>query len=453
MLASTRTGKYVIACTILLMKSNSIALPHRIRQLKKLVGSKTAYNAMLLFGGNIIAAVLGVIALIIVSRKLGPAQFGILATFNALWSSVVVLTDFGLGISAVKFISENLQGNKPLASTYMKVIFKMELLCGILIAGIGLPLSSQIAELLGGEHLLLAVRLGLVAGMFISATGFLSPFLTSFRRFKTLVTMNILSATFRLTGVVLLMSAAILTSANAMIVTTGIFAIIFFLGLLVIPRQLLMLKTTEDQWAATKKVLSFTKWIFFSTLAVLSFGRIDIFMLSRFKGSTEVGLYAAAVQLTNFFPILFGAISNAVLPTVSTYKTRQDFIRYFRKSTTAVILLAIVLIPVFFISGPAIRLIFGANYEGTIGVFQLIYPGYLIALIGTPWNLVLYAIEKPHVATAINYLQLAIMLVIYFVLIPPLGRYGAALAFTAGQVIGLILSYIYIRRIIHRLPT
>jgi len=427
-------------------------LAHRYRQLKKIVTSQTARNSMVLFVGNIVIAVFSIAALILVSRTLGPEKFGIVATFNAIWLTISSLTDFGLGNSAVKFISSFLDIDQRQAGIYMRVIFKLELLIGAAIGVLGLLFSSQIANLLGGPHLLTAVRLAFITGLFVSAGAFFGPFLMAFEQFKKLTAVNIFGAAYRTIGVVILMSLAVLNVNSTMLFYTTVPILLFIIAILVIPKTYRVKASKTEQKQVFIKIFHFSKWIFLSSLAVVAFGRLDILLLSRLKGSNEVGLYAAAIQLTNFFPLILGAISGVLLPWVSKLKNRPDLVRYLKKALSGSILVAVLLIPIYFISEPLIHLVFGDKYADSIGAFKLIYPGYLLVIIAQPIALIFYAIDQPKMIALINYVQLLFLVVIDLVFIPRIGLYGAAAGFLVGQIVGLVMTGLLARRILKRAP-
>lgn len=426
----------------------NLNLSHRYRQLKKIATSRTARNSSILFISNAVTSMLSIFAIIIVSRTLGPEKFGVVTIFNSIWLTIATLTDFGLGTSAVKFIASHLGSDKHKAAVYMRVIFQLELLIGLLIGVFGFLFSYQISELLGGQHLITAVRLGLLAGMFVSASAFLGPFLMAFEKFKKLAIVNIIGATYRIVGIVLLLSLVVINVNNVMLLYTTVPFLLFVIALFVTPKDYTQPMAYMEQKAAFGEIFHFTKWIFLSTIAAVAFGRLDVFIIARLKGTTEVGLYGAAIQLSNFFPLIIGAIGGAILPWVSKLKTKSELVKYIKKSTTGVFFISLLLLPVFFISEPLIELVFGNKFSGSIGAFKLIFPGYMLNLLTSAMALVFYATDKPKIITFINYTQLVVMVAIDIIFIPHIGLYGAALGFLVSQVLGAIMIVLFVKKTI-----
>jgi O-antigen/teichoic acid export membrane protein len=151
-------------------------LSHRIGQVKALAMSATAKNSAILFAGNFLNAVLAMVVVIFVSRALGPANFGILAVYNAVNTTIIGLTNLGLDTAAIKLISSHLESDRRHAAVIMKAVFWLEMLCGVAILAVGLVASRWVAEALGGGHLTGAVELAFLASAFGSAAAFIGPF-------------------------------------------------------------------------------------------------------------------------------------------------------------------------------------------------------------------------------------------------------------------------------------
>jgi len=75
-----------------------------VGQVKDLALSATAKNSGILFAGNFLNALLAMVVVIFVSRALGPANFGVLAVYNAVNTTIIGLTNLGLDTAAIKLI-------------------------------------------------------------------------------------------------------------------------------------------------------------------------------------------------------------------------------------------------------------------------------------------------------------------------------------------------------------
>ena len=62
--------------------------------------------------GNILAQGIGFLTIIIISRDLGPEQYGIFSLLIAIFMIAIQVSDFGVSTSYVKYVSENLSKAK-----------------------------------------------------------------------------------------------------------------------------------------------------------------------------------------------------------------------------------------------------------------------------------------------------------------------------------------------------
>ena len=398
--------------------------------------SKTARNSMILFGGNLVSALLSMVAVIFMSRSLGPAGFGVIGVYNAVNAVLIGITNFGLDTAAIKLISSHSETDRRRASVIMKAVFVMEMISGLLILVAGVFLSGPLAKSLGGEHLLFAIRMSFLASAFLSAAAFVGPFFIAYQRFVANAIVGVIGVAMRV-GLILLVAVTVGLNLNNVIIVTTIAPVIYFImGLFVAPRDWRIKTTRSEDAAAWKEVFHFSKWILLAYFATVIGGKIDVFLLTKYKGTATVGLYSAALQLNTVMPMLIGAITSVLLPAVSRLKTKPEFVTYMKKSAAGTLALVIALLPVLIFGGQIIELIFGPKYAGSLVAFQLLFAGYLVALVANPLGLVVYAMNKPKIFTMLNYIQLAIGATLNFMLIPIIGITGAALTFLIINIIG-----------------
>jgi O-antigen/teichoic acid export membrane protein len=427
------------------------SLDYRLDQVKQMAFSRTSRNSFIIFGGNFISALFSVVAVIFVSRTLGPTNFGILAVYSSVVTTLLGLTDFGLGTTAIKFISSHIDTDKHKAFVAMKVIFKLEVIAGILIGVIGLMFSGPIANLLGGPHLLLAIRLAFVASIFASAGAFIAPFLVAYQRFFTNAIVSTSGAVMKLIGVVILLKASQLQLNSVLLLYTTITILGFMLGLALVPKDFTEETKPGEQKKALGQIFHFSKWILLSYFATVAAGQLDVFLLLRLKGPRPVGLYAAAMQLASIMPIFIGAITTVLLPQVSKLRGRHQLMNYIKKVSFGATLLVIALTPVLLLGGILINLIFGSRYTESIGTFRILFATFFFSLYVNPITLVLYALDAPKVLTVLNYCGLIVTLILNFALIPTLGVTGAALTFFLTNLLVFIVIIPYTIRRVQRL--
>lgn len=427
-------------------------LVRRSGQAIELAKTETARNSFILFSGNLINVLLSMVAVIVVSRALGPHDFGVVAIFNTILGTVVGLTELGLSTAAVKLISENLAEHRRHADIIMRVIFFLELATGVVVALLGLAFSGVIAHALGGAHLLLAVRMGFVAGAVTSAAAFFGPFFIAHKQFVRNALVNFSGTIFK-TGSVLLMVALSFLSLRHVIIAYTIAPILFFaVAYLFVPKGFYVKGTRTEEKAALTEIFHYSKWIFLSYIATSIAGNMDTFLISRYKGSAAVGIYTAAQQLVTIMPMIIGAITTVVLPRLTQLKTRGEYEKILIKLLFGVTVVAIALSTGIIFGQIPIKLIFGDRFLASIGVFKIFLGAYLIALYSSTAAVVLYARSRHKILTYLNYVGLVVTLIAYLLVIPRFGPIGAASVFLVSNLLSGAFVLYYSYRTVREIP-
>ena len=413
---------------------------NRLRQIKLLVTSATAKDSAVTFGGGVLNSLMAAVVAVLVSRSLGPAGFGVLAIFTAVNATIIGITNLGLDATAMKLVSSYLANDRHRAAVVMKVIFWIEIAIGLGVVVIGLSLSRPIAFMLGGDHLVQAVRLAVIAGAFGSAAAFIQPFFVAHRRIFANAIVGLAGGAARLVLVIGLLLSVGLSGTSALLSYTLTPIVFFFLGLAFAPKSWRASSTLEENRECRREIFQYSKWIFLSYVASAMMSRIDVLLLSRIKGSSEVGLYAAATQLCILLSVFIGALSTVLLPRISHYSRRGQFVAYLRKVTFGSLAVVALLLPALIWGQDLINLVFGAKFVGSSGAFKLMFVGYLASIIASPISLVLYVLHRQASMAIINFGQLALSIIANLVLIPIAGVVGAAMSFLVVSVSGAVLS-------------
>jgi len=417
-----------------------------------LAKTETARNSAILFSGNLINTLLSMVAVIIISRALGPHDFGVVAIFNTILGTMVGLTELGLSTAAVKLISENLTRDRHHADVIMRVIFFMELASGAVVALIGILFSVQIANALGGPHLLFAVRMGFLAGAVTSAAAFFGPFFAAHKQFVKNALVNFTGGVFKAGSVVLMLALSILSLRHVIIAYTLTPILFFAVAYLFVPRGFHNKGTKQEEKEAVVEIFHYSKWIFLSYVATSIGGNMDTFLISHYKGSAAVGIYTAGQQLVTVMPMIISAISTVILPKLTQLETRAEYEKIVVKLLVGMAAIALVLSPGIIFGQIPIKLIFGNRFLASIGIFKIFLTAYLVALFSNTIAVVLYARSRHKILTYLNYGSLVLSFIAYIILIPRFGAAGAAFTFLVANVIAAIFIIAYSLKVVSEIP-
>jgi O-antigen/teichoic acid export membrane protein len=424
----------------------------RVRALPGLIrGNAVLRNSGVLFAGNVAAGVFYLVCSLLISRQLGPEDFGRVAVFLAFAATVLGITDLGLGTTAIRLIASYLDSDHRRAVSTMRVVVALEVMTGVVVLLVGWVLVGPLAAAFGGHDLEPVVRLAVLASALGSASAFLGPVLVAHGRFVGNAMLTLVPAVARLIGLGVLASLDEVTLTSVLVLYTALTGALLVVGPLCAPRTYLTREARELDGQSFREIFSFSKWIFLTLIAAAIAGRLDYFLLARLEGPRTVGLYAAAVQLTSVLPLLVSAIGTVLLPHVSRMTSRQELERYMSRALRGGMGLALLVAPAALLGPPLISVLFGDRFVGAGGPFRVMVLTAMVMLVVAPINMVLLALHKPNWLTAVSYAQLALTVGLHAVFIPQFGAVGAALTGLVSTTLAGMVTVTLARRATRRL--
>jgi len=414
-----------------------------ISEVIQLSKSRIARDSAIVFAGNILSAVLGFVATVLITRTLGPAQFGLFSVALAVMMIASQLSDFGINTGLVRFASLYLKTDKLKAHLMFKVSLKVKLIVSMSIFLIGLLVSPSLAiYVFKKPELIVALRLAFMGAIGLSLMGYISTTLQARQSFAKFASINIINSggKLALVGILVLVRNLNLFSALTSVITVPFMA--FLIGSLIIPRDFLKVKGNEKE--SFRELFHFSKWILVSVFCVMIITRLDILMLGHFSDSKTVGIYSAAFGLAYFFPIFTGSFVTALLPEISKLSKKEHLKKYALKSLKLVFITAIFSSPLFFLAKPIILVIYGKEYLASVTILKILLVGFIISLLNQLMTLIAYSINKPKIGGCVNIIQLAFIFGGYSVVIPVYGALGVATINLLTRILGagIIITYI-----------
>jgi O-antigen/teichoic acid export membrane protein len=167
--------------------------------------------------------------------------------------------------------------------------------------------------------------------------------------------------------------------------------------------------------------------------------RLDVFIVNYFLDTSQVGLYAIGVLVSEALWQIPNAIAVALLPR--TARTAEaGSIPFTCAVVRHVFLIACASgVAVALFSPFLIPLIFGARFSPSVMVIWWILPGTIALAVGKVMAADLAAREKPEYSSIFATLALIVTVVLDLLLIPRMGITGAALASSVAYIVDTIL--------------
>jgi O-antigen/teichoic acid export membrane protein len=370
---------------------------------------------------------------------MGPADFGVVTTAIALMTTVVGMTDLGLGTTGVRFISEYLHKNVPRAHAFLKVIFKIEIGIGLLILAVGILAAPVLATFIGQSTNPSYALLALVGAAALSTGAFYTITLQAYQRFAFYSILGIINGASRL----VILGALFATDNFTILNVIAAYAFAPFAGLIIgyfaIPRDFLNVKNPALEKEVIPEIIAFGKWTMLSFFVMSLVSRLDVLVLGRNASAADVGQYGAAIQLITAMPLLVGSITSVLLPKSGSMATIAQLRAFVKKSLAGSFVVFLCLLPFVLFSGYLITLLFGEQYRAATPLFQILAWGYMLSLFINPVSIVLFRLNKPQYAALGNVVQFVTGIVLYTLLIPRFGAEGAAWSNAIVSVAGSII--------------
>jgi len=388
-------------------------------------GQQQTANAAWLMLDKSLRLVIGVTIGIWIARYLGVQAFGQLSfaiAFVSLFSAVATL---GLD----KIVVRDLVRHPDLKNEILGSTFIAKLTGG----AVAMVLTLICIQLIEPHDTLTQTMVSIIAaGMIFQATDTADLWFQSQVQSKYSVIAK--SSAFLLLSLVKV--ALILTGASLVTFAWAALAeiIIAAVGLLITFRAVGNPFGRLNANAARVKKLLAESWPYLlSGLAIILYMRIDQVMLGKLAGTAEVGLYSAALKLSEAWYIIPTIIVSTLMPAVTRAKSTSLDDYYLIQKRLFIGLAAIaylVAIPMTIFSTPLITLLFGTEYSAAGPVLAVHIWAALFVFLGvatSPWvaneGLARYRLYCSASGAVLN-------IFLNYLLIPGYGALGCALATT-----------------------
>lgn len=400
-------------------------------KLRKLVS-----NTGWLFADRILRMAAGLFVGAWVARYLGTEEYGL---FNYAMAFVTLFTPiFTLGLDDVvvrQLVRESSNKQEILGTT-----FGLKLIGGIV--SVLLAVASLI--LLREENTLTIWLVAILAltGIFRTADTVELWFQSQVQSKYTVIAKNIaylLSTLFKV-GLILskasLLAFAWATLAEIVIGAIGLTAIYQIKGFF-------KLSNLKFSFTTAKSLLKESFPLIFSGFAILIFMKIDQIMLGEMKGANEVGIYSAAVRISELWYFIPTAIVSSVAPSIYAAKEKSEQHYYKRIGQLLRLLTYISLaiaIPMTFLSKNIVLIMFDSGYIEAAPILAVHIWASLFVFMGVatlPWFI---AEGLNNISLGKTLLGAILNVILNYLLIPQYSGLGAAIATISSQAVAAFLS-------------
>ncbi|NER19679.1 MAG: flippase [Symploca sp. SIO1C2] len=187
----------------------------------------------------------------------------------------------------------------------------------------------------------------------------------------------------------------------------------------------------RGNWLRAKSLMKVSWPLIFSNLAIMVYLYIDQIMLGQLADNKAVGVYAAAVRLSETWPFMATAIVSSAAPSIIAAKKVSETV-YYEKIQKLCNFLEIIVyaiaIPMTFLSTFLVVLVFGQDYAPAGGILSIHIWSSLFVFLGYVKNIWIATEELTGFALSASIIGATINILLNIWLIPKYQGIGAAIA-------------------------
>lgn len=399
-------------------------------------------NILTLTGSQLISRACGLVLVIALARHLGPVNYGIYSLAFTFYMIFYFFSNLGMDTLLIKDVSRC----KTSAKSYLPEMLTVKLIS----SGLSILLIGILVHLFNYS---MVTKLGILTlSIAIVFSSFNDTLKATFNAYELMEYPSLIEVirsfiSLSLIFIFIWVGKGVLTILSIQVFS---FLIALMITLLFMKIKLFSLKNLKPS-LKNSKTLILNSLPFFSVAALFMLNtRIDIIMISWFKGETGVGIYNTAVELMNITFILPALISTAFFPVLSRC-FREDVNKLVSISNFGLKLNITLSVPiavgVFILAPKIVLLIFGTQYYGAVIILRIFSINILMQFGVSFLSWIFTATENVNIVLKANGLMLLLNVILNLFLIPSYGLAGAAIATVFCRLFGTtFLNYMRFKK-------
>lgn len=409
------------------------------------VTGRVAYNAAVQVAGKAAGLAVGAVSLVLLTRYLGPSDYG-KYTLALMFSQVLgVLADVGLYTTVVRDISREPKRTEELVGNAitLRLLLGFVLIALAGLVSLALPYTPEVrvAIVLAGGPLLL---------------GLLNSSLLAILQARLLMDRATVAD---LAGRVVALALVVLV----VLLDLGFYAVIGAaaggaLATLAVTwwftRRRVPLRFLRDTTVWRRLLAASLPLGLALAINELCF-RVDTVIISVFRPYDEVGEYTLAYRILELALIMGGVLLTTVFPLLSSYvRTDEGRLRTTVQRTWDVLVIAAVPVAAggAVLAPAVVELVAGDDFDGAVTPLRVLLAAGALMLVNGLFGYTLIAAERQLNALWLNLAALVFNVGLNLALVPSYGIEAAAFVTVASEVLIFSGSFLLMRRYLHFTP-
>lgn len=395
------------------------------------------------FSSNVFLILAGLIASVILSRKLGPDGFGTYSAILVLPLIVVSFAQLGIRGSSIYHIGKKQFGQSETVSSILLILVLTSIL-GILITWTGFVFMDE--HSFNSIYILLV----LLTIPFRLAMAYFGGIFLGNEQIGRSNFINWFSEVIHLVAVIVFVWLLNMQIAGALLSMLVAHVFISIWAFIVLRKEF------GFKWQFRKEII--TSLLSMGFLFALSFViiqlnyRIDVLLLQRLSTEQEVGYYSLGVSIAEKLWQLPLAIGVVLMSRTANADDQEAINRTTARLARVSLIIGLGASVLMFIVSPWILpAIWGEEFRPSVMTIQYILPGILFISVYRVMNSRLSGIGRPEVSIYVFLPALILNILLNLWWIPSYGAMGAVMATNASYTLGTI-AYVLVYSKIVRMP-
>ncbi|WP_242216863.1 flippase [Bacillus cereus group sp. BfR-BA-01380] len=396
-------------------------------------------NLSIVFLESVITKALSFISILILSRQLGPEDYGKYSFIFVTVAFCSAFFDFGMENTAVRFSA---RGKEKIQSIFGLYFFTKIIITAVVIVALIL-FGAQIFSIQGKDEITLYIPYLIVGYLGESLLFVNDTYLQAIQKFKLRAWINI----FRYLALILVILSLVVKD---MLLLKYVFILYFLPIIISLPFLFKYFKFVKIYFSLRlpkellKEIINYEKWMLMISIPNNTLGRIDFFMISLWITYEQIGIYNAAFQLSaivSFIPFAFGKV---MLPAMSELDA-QEVVRRTKKIIKPTLIVSAVMLCMIPLVHVIVPILLGEKYLGSINILQVMLISAILAFVIVPIEQAIYSLGKPMFITIGKYIQIGVIILLIFVTVPYFGVIWAAISVAQARLLyAVILMRMYL---------
>lgn len=394
---------------------------------------KIGINTLFQSSGKITTGILSFVSVALLTRYLGPTQYGNFSLVFAYLAFFSILADFGLYTTMINHIAKNKKRKQVIYSTFFLIKFILSFLTSVLALIVLFFFHYPFV-------INVAIGLGAIAVFVSNLTGFATALFQSEIHLGLVTMVDVIT---KIVTVLAIVIAVFMKSNFYIIILTVLVG--NFAGLFFALSQLKKLVPLSFQFDLTeaKKLLYKSVTIGVATFLSVTYFKLDTIMLSIMKGSSDVGIYSLAYKIFENTQVFWSFYLASFFPLLAQAHEEKGKIGFKKLLSNSIFIAggyAIAIIVFGYLLAPVLIGIFGGEkFTSSIIPFRILVFSSFFFFTSSIFYYYFFIKNKTHILLICITLSLLFNFFSNLIIIPKFGYIGASYTTIATEAFLVIL--------------